>query len=70
MSFIELISFSKVFSVALYLDNKSILSRQDLEITSEVLKRMADESPYWTHEQREMYKIIVDFVKQELDAVQ
>ena len=70
MSFIELISFSKVFSVALHLDNKSILSRQDLEITSETLKRMADESPYWTHEQRELYKVIVDFVKQELDAVQ
>ena len=70
MSCIELVSFSKVFSVALHLDNKSILSRQDLEITSEILKRMADESPYWTHEQREMHKIIVDFVKQELDAVQ
>lgn len=64
MQFYELISFSKVFSVATGLEKRSILSTADVEITSEVLKRMADESDYWTREQKELYKLIVDAVKE------
>lgn len=64
MQFYELISFSKVFSVAMGLDKRSILSTADIEITSEVLKHMADESVCWTCEQKELYKLMVDMAKE------
>lgn len=67
MSFLELISFSKVFSVAMGLDNRRILSRIDLEIASKVLDQMIDEAPYWNQVQRETYKLLVDFVKKEME---
>lgn len=69
MSFIETISFCKVFSVAFGLDSSNILSRADLEIANELLKKMADEAPRWNHFQKETYKIIVDFVKHNLEEL-
>lgn len=64
MQFYELISFSKMFSVAMGLEKKSILSPMDIEIASEVLKRMADDSFCWTHEQKELYKLMVEVAKE------
>ncbi len=69
MTFIELISFCKVFSVALHLDNERILTRADLEITSEALKRMGSEAPYWNQYQREIYKAMVDYTKHKLEEM-
>lgn len=63
MNFSELISFSKLFSVVMGLDKKSILSPRDVEVASEVLKRMVDESCYWTDEQKELYKLMVEAAK-------
>ena len=64
MSFIELLSFCKVFSVAVGLDSERILSKRDLEITEKALERRADELPYLSPEQREAYKLLFDFVKE------
>ena len=69
MSFIETISFCKVFSVAFGLDNSNILSRADLEITNELLKKMADEAPRWNQFQKETYKIMADFIKHNLEEL-
>ena len=69
MTFVELISFCKVFSVALHLDSERILSRADLEIASEALKRMGGEAPYWDQYQRDAYKAMVDFTKRKLDEM-
>ena len=64
MNFIELLSFCKVFSVAVGLDSERILSKLDLEITEKALERRADELPYLSPEQREAYKLLFDFVKE------
>ncbi len=64
MNFSELISFSKVFSVAIGLDKPSVLTSSDAGVASEALKHMADESPYWTDEQKELYKLMVDVAKE------
>ena len=66
MNFIELLSFSKVFSVAFGLDNVRILTKLDLEITEKALERRADELPYLSPEQRETYKFLLDFVKEKV----
>lgn len=64
MTFSDLISFSKLFTVAAGLDKPSVLSSADVEVASEALKHMADESPYWTDYQKELYKSMVDVVKE------
>lgn len=64
MNFSELVSFSKVFSVAMGFENRKILSNLDIEITSELLKQMADQSRCWTHDQKELYKLMVDAAKE------
>ena len=64
MNFVELISFSKVLNVAMGLEKRTALSQLDIEVVSEMLKRMADESHNWTHEQRGLYKLMVDAAKE------
>ena len=69
MDFLELISFSKVFSAALHLDSDNILSKADLEITSMILKKMADKALNWNQYQQEIYKAMVDFIKYKMDEM-
>lgn len=66
MNFVEIISFAKVYSVALGLDDKRVLSKMDLDIASEFLKKSADEFPYWNQSQRDVYKFLTDFIKETL----
>lgn len=65
-SFVEAISFSKILSVAMGLDGRHILTRADVEIADKLLKRMANEAPYWNEFQKELFKLATDIVKEEM----
>ena len=60
----QMISLAKVLNATMgttYLQN---VSMNDVDIASEILKNMADNSPYWTQEQKDTYKLMVDYTKE------
>ncbi len=62
MDFDELISVAKLFSSAT--QGKPIsMSSKELDVACEALKKMADERQDWTQEQKELYKAMVDYAK-------
>ena len=63
MTFIESLCFAKVYTAALGLAPANSITRQEKDIVAEALKRMADQSPYWTKAQKESYKLLVEFYK-------
>ena len=64
MSFYEMICFAKVYSAALSGRPLNSVTKQEVDVTLEVLKTMADGRNDWTQEDKECYKQIVDFAKE------
>lgn len=61
--FNQFISLAKVFALAMR--NKRItISSVERDAAFEALKTMADRSNGWTEEQKEYYKMMVDFEKE------
>ena len=63
MNFYESICFSKLYAVAFGLTPIHSISKQEVDIAAECLKKMADNSIYWTQEQKDLYKLLVDYAK-------
>lgn len=66
MTFNEMLSFTKVYNVAFRLAHPSTVTSRDKEITMELLKKMVDNRNDWSKEQKEQYKLLVDFVKEKI----
>lgn len=64
MTFIESICIAKVYAVALGLSPRNSITKEEKNMAAFALKRVADQSPCWTQHQREMYKLLVDIVKE------
>lgn len=64
MEFYEMICFAKVYNVVCGYSSPSTVSRHDVEIAIEVLKKMADDRNDWTQEQKDCYKMIANFGKE------
>lgn len=65
MNFYDILSVAKLFAIATGNMNPVIMSSAELEIASETLKKLADERNDWNEEQKEYYKILVDFAKEQ-----
>ena len=67
MTYYSLFCFAKLCAVATGLDRQSSLSKMELDTACEVLKSMTDNCDNLTQEQKEWYKIIVDFCKEQTE---
>lgn len=65
MTFYNLFCFAKLYAVAMGLDRQSSLSNEEVDAACEALKSMADNCNNWNEEQKELYKMLVDFCKEQ-----
>lgn len=59
----QIISLAKVFAMAMG-DRRITISSAERDAAFEALKTMADHRNGWTEEQKEYYKMMVDFEKE------
>ena len=67
LSFYEMICFAKVYNAAIGITTRSSVSKQEIDIAFEVIKKMADNRYGWSQQQKDMYKILVDYCKQAME---
>jgi hypothetical protein len=60
----ELNCYNKVLGAALRKVDRSTVTKQEFDITVELLKKNADNRSDWTEEQKRDYKILADSVKE------
>ena len=65
LTFGEMIGFAKVYSVCLGMLSPATVSKQEKELAVEAMKKMADDRRDWTEEQKILYKMLADFVKEQ-----
>ena len=66
MNFYEYISFAKVYNAAMNPQFRNSVSITDIDVTIEILKKMADNRLDWSDEQKEAYKLLADYVKERI----
>ena len=64
MDYFKMISFAKLFCVAVGGSQNISITSDEMEMACETLKHMADQRYDWNQEQKELYKILVDFTKE------
>ena len=62
MNIFEMMSFAELFSKAM--GGRINMSDAEIEAGSQVLKNMAEQRCDWTEEQKELYKLMVDYAKE------
>lgn len=62
MTINEILLFAKILAFASG-DRSVTVTDLDKEMATEALKRMADQRMDWTEQQREQYKLLVEFVE-------
>ncbi len=62
MDFCEMLCFAKLFSSAMG-DRKTTINPNEVDIAAETLKKLADNRNDWNQEQKELYKLLVDYAK-------
>lgn len=67
MSLYEMLCFAKVYCAAFGFSSLAI-SRQEIDIAFEVLKKATDNRQDWTQEQKDVYKLLVDFSKNQIEG--
>ena len=66
MTFDEMIGFAKVFSVYAGLASPLSVTNHERELAFEAMKKLADYRNDWTQEQKELYKVLADFAKEQI----
>lgn len=64
MNFSDMLSLAKLFTLATNSTATLTMSSEELEVACEVLKKLADEKAIWSQEQKEYYKLLVDYAKE------
>ena len=57
---------SRVYNAALGIIDRKTVTKHEIDITIEILKKHADDRDDWTQEQKEAYKLLADFVKEQI----
>lgn len=65
MNFYDILSVAKLFAIVTGNTNNIKMSSAEIEIASEALKKLADERNDWNKEQKEYYKMLVDYAKEQ-----
>lgn len=66
MTLYEMICFAKVYNAAWGLVDKQAVSSQEIDVAVELLKKNADNRANWTQEQKDTYKAIADYAKEQM----
>ena len=66
MNFLDFISFAKVYNAVMNPQYRGSVSNTEVEITVEILKKMADNRNDWSDDQKEVYKLLADFAKERI----
>lgn len=66
MDFYDFISFAKVYNAAMNPQLRNSVSNTEIEVTVEILKKMADNRYDWSDEQKSIYKLLADFAKERI----
>ncbi len=66
MTLYEYLCLAKVLSVAMGGMRRNEVSDKELDVASEVLKRMASQKAGWTKQQKEVYKLLVDCARKDM----
>ena len=64
MNFFEAMCFARVYGTACGQIDKNTISKQEVDVTIEFLKKFTDNRNDWTQEQKDNYKLIADYVKE------
>ena len=62
MTIEQLIAFAQVYSIIIKMNNGMTFSNINVELAGETLKHLADQKECWTDRQKELYKLMVDYV--------
>ena len=60
----EIICFTKVYNAAFGITPRSSVSKQEIDVAFEVIKKLADNRYDWSQQQKDIYKILADYCKQ------
>lgn len=64
MNFSDMLNLAKLFTLATNSTATLTMSSEEIEVACEVLKKLADEKAIWSQEQKEYYKLLVDYAKE------
>lgn len=62
-SFEGIICFAKFYCVVMGMSPPIFVSRYEIDVAIEAMKNMADNRRDWTFEQKEIYKLLADYAK-------
>ena len=66
MNFFEAMCFARVYGAACGQIDKNTISKQEVDVTIEFLKKFTDNRNDWTQEQKDYYKLMADYVKENI----
>lgn len=68
MTFEEMIAFTKVYNVVMGIAHPATVSKYEIDLVCETMKKMVDNRRDWTHQQKEIYKLMVDYTKSRIEG--
>ena len=57
---------ARVYNAALGIIDRKTITKHELDITIEILKKYADDQGNWTDDQKEAYKLLADYAKEQI----
>ena len=57
---------ARVYNAALGIIDRKTITKHEIDITIEILKKYADDRDDWTEDQKEAYKLIADYAKEQI----
>lgn len=57
---------ARVYNAALGIIDRKTITKHELDITIEILKKYADDREDWTDDQKEAYKLLADYAKEQI----
>ena len=62
----EELCVTRVYQAALGTIDRKTITKKEIDITVEVLKKHADDCNDWNDQQKEAYKLLADFAKEQI----
>lgn len=62
----EELCVTRVYQAALGTIDRKTITKKEIDITVEVLKKHADDRNDWNDQQKEVYKLLADFAKEQI----
>ncbi len=57
---------ARVYNAALGIIDRKTITKHEIDITIEILKKYADNRDDWTENQKEAYKLLADYAKEQI----